>query len=139
MVTLIRKAPRLILTMGRRVLQQPSEASLVCRLAWWVAVMSIAARCCSLPRALRIVSARTTPSAPEFSKVAQEQLARSLDLVLSADVLMFRPSCWKRAAVLHRFLSLRGVSTRICFGVKPGTAGNVKGHAWLEANGRPIL
>lgn len=125
--------------MGRRFLQRPSEAILLCRLAWWVVVMSVSARYCSLPRALQIVSARTTFSTSNFSNEAQQDLARSLDLVLSADVLMFRPICWKRAAVLRRFLSLKGIDTRICFGVRTDTEGKVNGHAWLEAEGNPIL
>lgn len=140
MATLIQKTPRLTFAFGRRFVRQPHEALLLCRLAWWVAVLSVAARCCSLPRALRFISARTSSSSSEFNKEDQDGLARSLDLVLSTDVWMFRPICWKRAAVLHRFLSLRGITTRICFGVRPGTVeGEVKGHAWLEADGRPIL
>jgi hypothetical protein len=138
MLDIIKKAPRLTYAMSRRIVQQPSEALLLCRLAWWVTVTSVAARCFSLPRTLRIVSASTPTSKPNFSTEAQEQLARALDLVLSADVLMFRPVCWKRAAVLHRFLSLRGVATTICFGVKRGET-TVTGHAWLEADGKPIL
>ena len=64
---------------------------------------------------------------------------RAIDLLLSADVLMFKPICWKRAAVLHRYLLRNGISTRIIFGVRNDTAGKVDGHAWLEANGKPIL
>jgi hypothetical protein len=137
MFDLFKKAPRLTCAMSRRFVQQPSDALLLCRLAWWVTVTSVAARCFSLPRALSIVSANTT-SKPNFSTGTHEQLAGALDLVLSADVLMFRPVCWKRAAVLHRFLSLRGVETTICFGVKRGES-TVTGHAWLEADGKPIL
>jgi hypothetical protein len=139
MLSLIRRTSQLTVAMCRRIAQRPAEAFFLCQLAWWVAVMSVAARCCSLPRALQILSAPTSPSTLEFDKAAQEQLARSVDLVLSADVFAFRPNCWKRAAVLHRFLSLRGISTRICFGVKTERAGKIKGHAWLEADGKPIL
>jgi hypothetical protein len=52
---------------------------------------------------------------------------------------VFKPVCWKRAAVLHRYLSINGIATRIVFGVRNETGGNVSGHAWLEANGQPIL
>ena len=48
---------------------------------------------------------------------------------------MFKPICWKRAAVLHRYLS----QTRIIFGVRNDSSGKVTGHAWLEAEGKPIL
>ena len=107
---------------------------MLCRMAWWVAVLSVTARCFSLPRALRIVAGNqsrrqglTTANPAEF--------ARAIDLVLSTNVLMFKPSCWKRAAVLHRYLQ----NTRIMFGVRNDTGGDVAGHAWLEAGGEPIL
>jgi hypothetical protein len=104
-------------------------------MAWWVVVLSIAARLLSLPRALVIVAGRPGRSAPVTDPATQERLARSIDLLLSADVWMFKPICWKRAAVLHRYLS----QTRIIFGVRNDSSGNVTGHAWLEAEGRPIL
>lgn len=69
----------------------------------------------------------------------QDELARAIDLLLSADVFIFKPVCWKRAAVLHRYLSRKGVPTRIVFGVRNEAGGKVTGHAWLEANGQPIL
>jgi hypothetical protein len=52
---------------------------------------------------------------------------------------MFKPICWKRAAVLHRYLSRNGIPTRIIFGVRNEAGGVFDGHAWLEANGQPIL
>ena len=69
----------------------------------------------------------------------QERLARTIDLLLSADVLHFKPICWKRAAVLHRYLLRNGLTTRIVFGVRNDPEGKVDGHAWLEAAGEPIL
>lgn len=71
--------------------------------------------------------------------MSQEDLARTIDLLLSADFLIFKPICWKRAAVLHRYLSHNGTATRIIFGVRGESDGKVDGHAWLEANGQPIL
>jgi hypothetical protein len=68
----------------------------------------------------------------------RDDLARAIDLLLSADFLMFKPVCWKRAAVLHRYLSRNGTPTKIIFGVR-NESGKVDGHAWLEADGQPIL
>ena len=105
-------------------------------MAWWVVVLSVTARCYSLPRALQIIAGR------ENTKVSgqhQDELARAIDLLLSADIFIFKPICWKRAAVLHRYLSRSGMTTRIIFGVRNDTGGKVTGHAWLEANGQPIL
>ena len=107
-------------------------------MAWWVAVLSITARCYSLPRALQIVAG--SESGKSSAKVRnQDELARVIDQLLSADIFIFKPICWKRAAVLHRYLSRSGITTRIIFGVRNDTGGKVAGHAWLEANGQPIL
>ena len=130
---------RLSLRMGRKFVSRPSEALLLCRIAWWVAVLSVTARLYSLPRALQIVAGsgnkhRTSPVA-----VNQEELARAIDLVLSANFSIFKPICWKRAAVLHRYLSHSGKRTRIVFGVRNENDGKVAGHAWLEHDGQPIL
>ena len=133
----MRKFARAFLGMGRRMVSRPGEAWLLLRMAWWVAVVSVTARCYSLPRALQLVAGTQTRTA--LNGKTQDELARAIDLLLSADVLMFKPICWKRAAVLHRYLSRSGVPTRIIFGVRNEAGGKVDGHAWLEANGQPIL
>ena len=111
----------------------------MCGMAWWVVVLSVVARCYSLPRALELVggSANGKQGFPVIAN--QDDLAHAIDLLLSANVFMFKPICWKRAAVLHRYLSHNGVATRIIFGVRSEPDGQVSGHAWLEANGQPIL
>jgi Transglutaminase-like superfamily len=108
-------------------------------MAWWVTMLSVASRCVSLPRALAIVAGSETRPAGAIDPVVQQRLARAIDLLLSADVFHFKPICWKRAAVLHRYLSRNGLSTRIIFGVRNEPGGKVAGHAWLEAAGEPIL
>ena len=126
-----------MLATGRKAINRPSEAWLLLRMAWWVAVVSVTARGYSLPRALEIVAGNGQKSSSH--EMTQDELARAIDLLLSADVLMFKPICWKRAAVLHRYLSRNGIATRIIFGVRNEAGGKVDGHAWLEANGQPIL
>jgi hypothetical protein len=128
------KTNRLVFRAGRKLVSRPGEAWLLCRMAWWVVVLSVAARMLPLPRALAIVagpSQRPVVMDPHI----QQRLARLIDILLSADVLMFNPICWKRAAVLHRYLG----QTRIIFGVRNDDSGQVTGHAWLESEGRPIL
>lgn len=132
----MKKFGRLIFGFGRKIVRRPGEAWLLCRMAWWVAVLSVTARWYSLPRALQIVAGNRNGRP---TRTTQEDLARVIDLLLSADVLMFKPICWKRAAVLHRYLSRNGVDTRIIFGVRNEAGGEVAGHAWLESNGKPIL
>lgn len=133
MLDRLRKTSGFVYRAGRKFLTQPGEALLLCRMAWWVVVLSIAARRYPLPRALEIVAGRQDHRSVAI--VDQEKLARTIDLLLAADVWMFKPICWKRAAVLHRYLS----QTRIIFGVRNDPAGKVTGHAWLEVEGQPIL
>jgi hypothetical protein len=134
----ITKTRRLLSGATRMFATRPDEAWLLLRMAWWVAVLSVTARCYSLPRALQIVAGKQH-AARSDDAMSQEELARAIDLLLSADFLMFKPICWKRAAVLHRYLSRTGTATRIIFGVRDERDGKVDGHAWLEANGQPIL
>jgi hypothetical protein len=108
-------------------------------MAWWVAVLSVTARCYSLPRALKIVAGNQNNDRRSSEAMNREDLARAIDLLLSADFFIFKPICWKRAAVLHRYLSRNGTPTRIIFGVRNDSDGKVDGHAWLEQNGQPIL
>lgn len=118
---------------------QPADALLLCRMAWWVVVLSVAARRYSLPRALEIVAGRQPNRSVVTDPDSHERFARAIDLLLSTDVWMFKPICWKRAAVLHRYLARNGMPTRIIFGVRNDRSGTVTGHAWLEAEGQPIL
>lgn len=108
------------------------------RMASWVMVLSGLVNFCSLPRALRLVSTGTR-SKENAGAVDRNELSSAIDGVLGADFLVFKPICWKRATVLHRYLALRGVATTIVFGVRKEDDGELKGHAWLEADGQPIL
>ena len=130
----LRKTSGLVFRAGRKFVSQPGEALLLCRMAWWVVVLSIAARRYPLPRALEIVAGHSQRPVMK-DPATRERLARSIDLLLSSDVWLFKPICWKRAAVLHRYLG----QTRIIFGVRNDVNGKVTGHAWLEAEGQPIL
>ncbi|HJT65582.1 MAG TPA: lasso peptide biosynthesis B2 protein [Pyrinomonadaceae bacterium] len=138
-MTLIRKVFNFARRATRKFVADPREALLLSRMAWWVTVLSVAARCCSLPRALAIVAGKMKNQAQPADVTVPQRLARAIDLLLSADVFLFKPICWKRAAVLHRYLSRHGIATRIIFGVRNEPGGQVAGHAWLEAEGEPIL
>jgi len=135
----ITKTTRLLARATRKCVTRPDEAWLLLRMACWVAVLSVTARCYSLPRALEIVAGDGNNHRRLRRAVTREDLARTIDLLLSADFLMFKPICWKRAAVLHRYLSRTGTPTKIIFGVRSENGGKVDGHAWLEADGQPIL
>jgi len=137
MVESIAKTRRILSGITRKLVSKPDEAWLLMRMAWWVAVLCVTARIYSLPRALQIVAGNGKQLA--HAETNEKELARAIDLLLSVDFLIFTPICWKRAAVLHRYLSHNGIPTRIIFGVRNETGGKVAGHAWLEHNGQPIL
>ena len=135
----VNKIFRLGIAACRKCVLQPQEALLLLGMAWWVSVLSAAARLWPLPRALRIVSARKVLKSYDHDPDLPHRLARSIDTVLSTNVFHFKPSCWKRAAVLRRYLSRNGIATKIQFGVRNEEIGKVDGHAWLELDGKPFL
>ena len=108
------------------------------RMATWVVVLSGLVNFCSLPRALRIVSTNTRRK-QNADALDVSELSTAIDAVLGANFLVFKPNCWKRATVLHRYLALHGIATKIVFGLRKEANGELKGHAWLEADGHPIL
>lgn len=126
---------------SRKIILKPGESILILRMALWVSLLSVLVKLRPLPRALELVAAK--PKAPAGAAGSSEEimnrLARTMDLLLRTNLFVFKPICWKRAAVLHRYLTLNGIDSRIVFGVRRGAQGEVDGHAWLESNGEPIL
>jgi hypothetical protein len=138
MIEMIRKSSILVGRAGRKVFRHPREALLLIRMAGWVAILSASVRLTSLPRALELVS---TPVrlGKSVNEIMPAQLAHAIDLLLRTDLLLFRKSCWKRAVILHRYLALNGIESRINFGVRKDPDGRVAGHAWLERHGESLL
>lgn len=124
---------------GRKLVLNPGETFLIARMALWVSILSLLVKLQPLPRALELVAARSKGSSDEPPEETTQRLARAMDILLRTDLLVFKPICWKRAAVLHRYLALNGISSRIVFGVRRGPQGEIDGHAWLESDGKPIL
>jgi hypothetical protein len=125
---------------ARLVVSEPGSALLAARMGAWVLALSLLVKLLPLPRALALVAPRRAPRVePKDSALVQDRLARLLDSVLAADFWVFTPTCWKRAPVLHRYLALSGIDTRVLFGVRREGSDALSGHAWLEAGGEPIL
>jgi len=119
---------------------RPREAFLLLRMAAWVALLSLLIKLLPLPRVLSLIADTSRNNKPRGSSYMTEQrLAQLVDALLGLDVLCFTPTCWKRAPVLHRYLALYGIKTRIVFGVRKEKDSLLAGHAWLEADGRPLL
>ncbi|MCA1636614.1 MAG: lasso peptide biosynthesis B2 protein [Acidobacteria bacterium] len=119
--------------------REPRSALLLLRMASWVAALTLLLKFLPLPRALKFLTPRARPRFAGDSEHIETELARLIDLLLASDFWIFTPTCWKRAPVLHRFLVLRGIRTRIIFGVRREDRQALDGHAWLEAEGRPLL
>lgn len=129
-----------LLTRGlRKVVLKPGESFLILRMALWVSLLSLFVKLRPLPRALKLVAAKSKGRTAHHEAERMNELARAMDSLLRAELFVFKPICWKRAAVLHRYLTLSGIDSRIVFGVRRGPKGEVDGHAWLESNGTPIL
>jgi hypothetical protein len=125
---------------ARFAARRPGSALVVARMAFWVAALSGLVRFLPLSRALSLLTPLRRRRVPAADGVeTQRRLAGLLDLLLAADFWVFTPICWKRAPVLHRFLALEGIETRVVFGVRKGGANELDGHAWLEAGGEPVL
>jgi hypothetical protein len=135
----VRNLASFLLLAARFILRTPREALLMLRMAWWVFLLSGLIRVQPLPRVLNLM----TPRKPVRSAVdhfpSNERMAQLMDLLLRIDGFVFRPICWKRAAVLHRYLALKGVPTRIVFGVRKENQGILEGHAWLELDHSPVF
>lgn len=117
--------------------RDPARAWLLARMAGWVVALSVLARLLPLSRALEIVSTEVRKSTNVDADPVL--LSTAIDALLETNFLVFKPSCWKRATVLHRYLARAGVATTIRFGVRKDADGELKGHAWLESDGKPIL
>jgi hypothetical protein len=135
---------RAVASRGRRALsfawREPQTAWLILRMAAWVVGFSLMLKFLPLPRALKIIRPRRR--AVDYSHIEatlQSRLARAVDMLLGVNCLVFKPICWKRAAVLYRYLALNGIETRIIFGLLSANAEALIGHAWLEVGGKPVL
>lgn len=136
----VRNLASLLVLAARFILRNPREALLMLRMAWWVFLLSALIRVQPLPRVLNLMTPRKpirSTTAAQFP--SSERMAQMMDLLLRIDAFVFRPICWKRAAVLHRYLALKGIPTRIVFGVRKEDQGILEGHAWLEVNDRPVF
>jgi len=105
---------------------------LAMRMAAWIVFLTIFGRTLSLPTMLRMIDTRRRDAA----RIPPERIASLVDRIFRADIL--HRSCWKRAAVLRRYLLLNGIDTAVVFGVRKGEE-KLAGHAWLERDGRPFL
>lgn len=128
---------RLLARAIRLTVRRPARVWLLVRMATWVVILSGLVKVLTLPRALSLVA--TDVRSNRDTNLDAQDLSTAIDALLGTDLLMFTPKCWKRATVLHRFLALNGTATTIVFGVRKEADGELKGHAWLQSDGRAFL
>src|SRR6266436_595544 len=123
---------------ARMLFRKPAAALLLYRMAGWVFAVTIMLRFMPIPRVLAVVRPSMKDRAdPVDSQTVQARLGRLMDLLLGQEFLSLTTTCWKRAIVLHRFLGLEGIDSRVLFGVRKSVDGQLVGHAWLERDGIP--
>jgi hypothetical protein len=125
-----------IAAVARLGVRDPRSLLLSARMSAWIVVISAASRIVSLPAMFRLAETRRrwAPAA----LLPAEEIARRIDRMFHAG-LVKDGSCWKRAAVLRRYLLLNGIETDVVFGVREQSSGELTGHAWLEREGAPFL
>ena len=123
----------------RMISRDPRGFFVLLRMAFWVATLSLMVKVLPLPTTFRIITPRIKTRTPDDPQAIQDRLARLIDRLLALDLFVFTPTCWKRAAILHRYLALNGIPNRVIFGVRNAQEKLLEGHAWLEANNEPIL
>jgi hypothetical protein len=132
----LRRLGRSIATAARLCVRDPRSLFLSARMSAWIVLISIVARLVPLATMIRLAETRRrwAPSAI----LPAEEIARRIDRVFHAG-LVKDGSCWKRSAVLRRYLLLNGIETEVVFGVRKRDSGELAGHAWLERDGAPFL
>lgn len=126
---------RLVLRAVRALLRDPGRAWLMARMAATYLAVVVAARFTSLDRAFALVSPRL---GPRGSGRQAARVINALDTLLNAGIPFLQPRCWRRAAVLHRYLRQVGIETTIVFGVLTEATALKEAHAWLERDGAPF-
>lgn len=118
--------------------RDPAAAWLLWRMAFWVVTLSQLVKLLPLPRALKLLTPLRPRSPARTEACDPERLSALVEMLLRTGCWVFTPTCWRRAAVLYRFLLLRGMRPRVLFGVRRAAAGGVEGHAWVEVCGRTV-
>jgi Transglutaminase-like superfamily len=122
----------------RSVCREPDVVFLAVRMACWVVLISALARLCSIPRTFRLVTPVSRGVFRCEARLAPSRLAAVLDQILRTNVAAFTPTCWKRAAILYRYLRLAGHEPQILFGLPRTAVPRLTGHAWVELDGNPV-
>ena len=131
--TLPRKLP---VRVAEAMAPDPGRAWLMARMIVAYVAVSALARLLPLPRAFALISPRLGSRGEGQER--PNAIVNALDTLLVAGIPGIHPQCWRRAAVLHRFLRVAGIDTAIVFGVRTDGTRTVEAHAWVEREGAPF-
>jgi hypothetical protein len=132
----LQRFKRNVAAAARLALRDPRSLFLSARMAAWVVLVSIVGPRVSLKSLFRLTETRRRWRRPDL--LPPEEIARGIDRILGAGLVTDGP-CWKRSAVLRRYLQLSGIETEVVFGVRRESGRDLEGHAWLERDGVPYL
>ncbi len=124
---------------SRFIYHDQKAALIMLRMAGWVLFVSLGAKVLSLHRLLGIVTPAQRPLSNSLPKRTEAETSHLIDALHRVNLFVFKPICWKRAIVLHRYLRLSGIQTRVVFGVRRRDDQFLAGHAWVEAGNKPLL
>ena len=126
----------LFLRVLRALLNDPLRVVLMIRVAVSYLTVAVLARRMPLPAAFAWISPRLAARSADERGLGR--IVNAVDTLLVAGIPLIHPQCWRRAAVLHRFLRHAGVDTKIVFGVDAESTQPLDAHAWIEREGRPF-
>lgn len=126
-----------------RLLTKAADLILIAHVGWWIIAVTMLIKLLPLPKAFNLIKPLTVPRPRRTQSETNYYLAHIVEItdrLLNLNWLFFTPTCWKRAAVLFRFLTLAGVNPRIIFGAKLTNAkfARLDGHAWIEVSDVPV-
>ncbi len=113
------------------LLIRPARFVLMVRAAFHVTVAVLAMRMASLPGAVAFAS----DAQPGPARFSIDEIETAVDAVLGANLLWFKPNCWKRSLAMRRLMRANGHEVDIVFGMR---SDRVAGHAWLENRQGPV-
>lgn len=76
---------------------------------------------------------------PETGDGRSYETARIAKAVRAAAHLVPFASCLTQAQAAQILLARQGIASTVCLGVRETAAGTMAAHAWVMANGRPVL
>ncbi len=88
----------------------------------------------------QVAAADQEPQQPQVLAASAAQAERDLSRATSrAARLVPGASCLTQALALQVLLGRRGLGSRLCIGVRKGSAGGFEAHAWVERGGRVLI